>query len=153
MYFIAHRGNMEGPSPEYENKPNYIVGGLHAHSWLHCEIDVWVMAGDIFLGHDAPQYRVNEEFLINARIWCHAKNLAAFEKMLDNPLIHCFWHQEDDFILTSRGYIWTFPGQPLADKSIWVLPEVTNFSYSFENTPKHVGICSDYIARFKGDML
>jgi len=145
---IAHRGNMEGPSPEYENRPNYITGGLAAYTWLHCEIDVWVIGGEFFLGHDAPQHRVNEEFLINARLWCHAKNLSALERLLNNPLTHCFWHQEDNFTLTSRGYIWTYPGQILADKSIWVLPEATNFEYCYEATPKHVGICSDFIRQY-----
>ena len=145
---IAHRGNMEGPSPEYENKPNYIMGGLAAHHWLHCEIDVWAMGGEFFLGHDAPQHQVNEEFLVNARLWCHAKNLPALESMLKNPLIHCFWHQGDNFVVTSRGYIWTYPGEVLTPVSIWVLPEATSFAYPYEGVPKYAGICSDYIERY-----
>lgn len=145
---IAHRGNREGPCPEYENRPNYIVGGLAACDWLHCEIDVWVIGGEFFLGHDEPQHRVSEEFLVNSRLWCHAKNLPALESMLKNPLIHCFWHQEDNFVVTSRGYIWTYPGQPLTPMSIWVLPEVTSFAYSYEVVPKYAGICSDYIERY-----
>jgi len=142
---IAHRGNIEGPSPEYENKPNYIVGGLAAYDWLHCEIDVWVIGGEVFLGHDKPQYRVSEEFLVNARLWCHAKNLPALEMMLKSPLIHCFWHQEDDFVVTSRGYIWTYPGQRLTPVSICVLPEFHN-----QKPVNCAGICSDYIKRYRG---
>jgi len=141
---IAHRGNMEGPSPEYENKPNYIMGGLAAHPWLHCEIDVWMIGGEFFLGHDAPQYQVNEEFLVNARLWCHAKNLAALEVLMRNPLTHCFWHQGDDFTMTSRGYIWTYPHQNLTGLSICVLPELQTVDFS-----KAAGICSDFIEKEK----
>jgi len=146
LYLIAHRGNMEGPSPEYENKPNYILGGLLAHPWLHCEIDVWVVGGEFFLGHDVPQYRVNEEFLVNARLWCHAKNLIALEVMMNNPLTHCFWHQGDDFTTTSRGYIWTSPHQNLTNRSICVLPEIQTVDFS-----KAVGICSDFIGNYHND--
>lgn len=136
---------MEGPSKEYENRPNYIVGGMAAYDWLHCEVDVWLQGSQFFLGHDAPQYPVNEEFLTNARLWCHAKNLDAFYAMLSNPLIHCFWHQEDAFALTSRGYIWTAPGQELTENSICVLPEIQNTEIS-----SVAGICTDFIGRYNG---
>ena len=140
---IAHRGNLEGPSVEYENNPNYVSGGLFAYPSLHAEIDVWFQKGDFFLGHDDPRYKINEDFLVNARLWCHAKNLPAFERMLSNPLIHCFWHQEDDFVLTSRGYIWTYPEKKLTPKSICVMPELWK---EVPNTFGVAGVCSDFIS-------
>ena len=62
--------------------------------------------------------------------------------------IHYFWHQEDDVTLTSRGYLWTYPGKQLTEKSICVLPELEN-KKSKVILPKNVaGICSDFIVRF-----
>ena len=34
-----------------------------------------------------------------------------------------FWHQQDDFTLTNRGYIWTYPGKCITPMSIMVMPE------------------------------
>ena len=143
MYLISHRGNIEGPEPEFENMPNHIFGGLRAYNDIHFEIDVWRTKGELFLGHEAPQHKINDAFLVESRLWCHAKNLAAFEYMLNNPLIHCFWHQEDDCTLTSRGYIWTYPGKPICARSICVLPEQTDQTLGIV-----AGICSDFIGRY-----
>ena len=63
--------------------------------------------------------------------------------MLDYD-IHCFWHQEDDVTLTSCGFMWTYPGQKLTNKSICVLPEKSNDSFN-----DCLGICSDYIINYR----
>lgn len=143
---IAHRGNIDGPAPEYENQPRYIVGALASYdNKIHCEIDVWFSCGEFYLGHDSPVFRIDESFLLNGRLWCHAKNLAALEAMLKNPLIHCFWHQEDDYTITSRGYIWTYPGKQLTSNSICVMPEL---SKEVPDLSKIAGICSDHLSRY-----
>jgi len=56
--------------------------------------------------------------------------------MKDN--IHCFWHQEDDVTLTSKGYLWTYSGKELTENSIAVLPEK-------KPDVEVAGICSDYV--------
>ena len=146
MYLIAHRGNMEGPNTEFENKPNHIMSKLSAYPWLHCEVDVWQIDGEFFLGHDKPQHKINFEFLENSHLWCHAKNLEALSSMLKNPQIHCFWHQEDSFTITSRGYIWTYPGSPLVGNSICVMPE-----RHWDLDPANAaGVCTDHVYRYKG---
>jgi len=147
MFLIGHRGNLDGPSPEFENQPNYLIGGL-LHNNFHMEIDVWKQEGQLYLGHDSPTYKVNDDFIVNARFWCHAKNLDAFTHMLNNPLVHCFWHQEDDFVLTSRGFIWTYPDKELTPKSILVMPEMCN---SDNVVPTAAGICSDFIRRYNSN--
>ena len=49
--------------------------------------------------------------------------------MLSYSDIHCFRHQEDDVTLTSRGYMWTYPGKPLTEKQIgYVIFRLTIFS-------------------------
>ena len=145
MILISHRGNLNGKS-NMENRPRHINKAL----WqgFDVEIDVWYIDDEFWLGHDIPQYKIEENFLENPRLWCHAKNIDTLYKMTSNSLIHCFWHQDDDVTLTSRGYLWTYPGKQLTKKSICVLPEFED-KKSKVILPKNVaGICSDFIVRF-----
>ena len=121
MILIAHRGNTSGPSPNRENSPKHIDEALSMG--YNAEIDVWFKDNSYWLGHDAPQYPIREDYLENDKLWCHAKNLPGLEKMLENRKIHCFWHQEDDVQLTSKGFIWTYPNKPYGRMSICVLPD------------------------------
>ena len=140
MVLISHRGNMDGIYPEMENNPIYIDRALK--NGYDVEIDVWYEDGIWYLGHDKPQYKIDLDYLKNDKFWCHAKNIEALNLMLDDD-IHCFWHQEDDVTLTSCGFIWTYPGKKLTEKSICVLPEKNN-----EIPKKALGICSDYVVYY-----
>ncbi len=141
MRLIAHRGNFDGPNPDKENEPVYIMQALAMG--YDVEIDVWYLNGTYYLGHDTPQYAVDKQFLMNPKFWCHAKNINALYVM-ESEDIHCFMHDVDSAVFTSLAYIWTYPGQPLTPNSICVLPE-TN-----DDFPRNVaGICSDYISRYE----
>lgn len=140
MYHISHRGNLRGKT-DRENKVAYIEEALEVG--FEVEIDVWYLDGNFYLGHDGPQETVPESYLENPKFWCHAKNLDALHRMLVNSDIHCFWHQDDDVTLTSKGFIWTYPGKPLTDRSICVLPESTTASLR-----QCCGICSDFVINF-----
>ncbi len=104
LIVISHRGNINGPDKHVENHPDQIKKAISLG--YDVEIDVWYKENQLYLGHDKPQYKVDLTFLKNSRLWCHAKNLKALKYMLANK-IKCFWHQEDNFTLTSNGYIWT----------------------------------------------
>lgn len=143
MIYTSHRGNLQGPNKEKENNPDYIKDALNAG--FDVEIDVWLIHNEFWLGHDEPQYKIHENFLENNKFWCHAKNIEAFEKMLKNNKIHCFFHNKDHCALTSKGFIWTFPGKTLINNSIAVLPE-RDLNWNLE---KAVGICSDFIVNYK----
>jgi hypothetical protein len=140
MILISHRGNLNGKDIENENNPLYIDRALG--KGYDVEIDVWYENGKWYLGHDKPQYEIELDYLRNKKLWCHAKNIEALNLMLDDD-IHCFWHQEDDVTLTSCGFIWTYPGKKLTEKSICVLPEKNN-----EIPKKAFGICSDYVVYY-----
>ena len=140
LNLISHRGNLDGPKPTLENHPDYIGKALRLG--YDVEVDVWLKSGELFLGHDAPQYLIKPSFLKNDKLWCHAKNLSALEYMLENN-IHCFWHESDDFTLTSRGYVWTFPNKPACSKSVLVTLRRKKIK-----TDCH-GICTDYILDYK----
>ena len=64
--------------------------------------------------------------------------------------VNCFYHENDPCVLTSKGYIWTYPGYTLGkpgafNKSICVKPELTPGMEEFNC----VGICSDNIKNYK----
>ena len=135
---IAHRGNMNGPNFERENQPSYIQEALDAGSDV--EVDVWIVNGHTFLGHDEPQWPVDDAFLKKDRLWCHAKNIEALQFLLSIGT-HCFWHEEDRYTLTSKGVIWAYPGYPPGSCGVQVMPERTK-----EGPDESAwGICSDYI--------
>jgi hypothetical protein len=118
MLVISHRGNINGANQFLENNPEHIIDLLNSN--IQVEIDVWFDNNLLMLGHDKPQYIINHNFLQRNGLWCHAKNLDALFYMLKNNIKNYFWHQEDDFTLTSSKYIWTFPNKKITNKSIIV---------------------------------
>lgn len=107
MIKVAHRGNTCGTNPAMENNPDYIRQALQ--EGYYCEADVWFVRDNFYLGHDEPKYLTNLNFLRNEKIVCHAKNIEALHRMLEDPEIHCFWHEGDSCTITSKGYIWKYP--------------------------------------------
>ena len=148
MLYIAHRGNVNGPSPKLENHPTYIIDALSAG--YNVEVDIWHSQGQFILGHDNPEYEIDVDFLYKEGLWIHAKNVSALEKLLSLN-IACFWHQNDDFTLTTNGFIWTYPGQHLTSRSIAVMPEISNYTRS--DLLSCYGICSDYVEKYQRSFL
>ena len=142
MKLISHRGNTNGINKEFENNPNYINQALE--QGFDVEIDVWLIDNDFYLGHDSPQYKIDFDYLVNPKFWCHAKNSNALSKLLENK-IHCFFHKNDNYTITSQGIIWVYPHNLLHYNSVCVLPE--NGYYG--TLEKCYGICSDYINKYK----
>ena len=140
MKIIAHRGLLSGPDILLENSPTQINNALS--NGFDVEIDVWLINDELFLGHLTPTYPITATFLKQTGIWAHAKNLEAFEFLLDNN-VNCFWHQTDDFTCTSEGYIWTYVGKTqMTSRSIFV----QNENYNFDDIRKIMphGVCTDY---------
>lgn len=144
MILISHRGNISGKNPYNENNPSYIQNAVSCG--YDCEIDVWYINGDFYLGHDKPDYKINYEFLQDNKFWCHAKNLESLEVMLNDDKIHCFWHETDKYTITSKKYIWAYPGSTVTGKhkSICVLPELND-----QCVQNFTGVCSDFIGSYK----
>ena len=140
MILISHRGNMNGKRPDFENTPCYINRALDAG--YDCEIDVWNIDQSWWLGHDEPEYHVHSSFLMKKGLWIHAKNVDALEKLVATKL-NFFWHQKDDYTITSHNYIWAYPQMPAEGRAICVLPKHDHEAEGF------AGICSDQIAEFE----
>lgn len=149
MIYIAHRGLTNGPNPELENHPEQITKVLD--DGYDCEIDLWLKNGELYLGHDAPTYKVNFDFLNIKSLWIHAKNIDALEYLQSNhKKFNYFWHEKDQFTLTSNCHIWTYPGHFLTNNSICVMPEwnMNEVDLTYFNE-KCYGVCSDYVGLMK----
>jgi hypothetical protein len=107
------------------------------------EVDVWSVDGEWFLGHDRPLYRTSLALLQNERVWCHAKDIPALDRLLDASC-HCFIHDRDEATLTSKGIIWTYPGKLLTKRSVCLFPE----RHHVKPIDCH-GICSDFVGTIR----
>ena len=148
MLLISHRGNLNGPNSVDENKPSFIDQALN--SLFDVEIDLWSIGDNLYLGHDEPTYAISSDWLEARRpnLWIHCKNSESLLYMSSNRQQNAnyFWHSDDDYTITSLGYVWAHPKAPQLPGSILVMPEhIPNFSLSRDIIPLLKGVCSDYV--------
>jgi hypothetical protein len=157
MILISHRGNINGPNLELENTPDYIDAAIRK-SFI-CEVDVWKIENNFFLSHDYPQDKEPVDFYFfenrKKKLIIHCKNMEALcyfandlireIRLYDGIDFHYFWHESDAYTLTSKGWIWAYPGESVISgpTSICVMPEKTN-----QVVANFSGICSDYIGKW-----
>lgn len=145
MLLISHRGNIDGRIESSENNPSYIDFAIS--KGYDVEIDVWYKDGNLWLGHDNPDHMIEFGWLVDRKeyLWVHCKNLEAIFLFKENVCeINFFWHQTDDITITSKGFLWTYPGKALSGYSIAVMPEIE----PFEGFDRAYGVCSDFISNF-----
>jgi hypothetical protein len=144
MKIISHRGNIRGRVPGRENAPSYIDCALG--NGYDVEIDVWSINGELWLGHDEPQYKIDHNWLDKRRnyLWLHCKNLEAAKECW---AYHSFCHSSDPFTYTSTGKIWlhdleqTFDDATIIPLLDWEM--VDSFKTHIKNEVPY-GICTDY---------
>jgi hypothetical protein len=143
-HYISHRGNLNGPNKSLENRPDYILNALN--KGFECEVDLWYVRKQLYLGHDEAQYPIHLEFLLrhSEKLWVHCKNPQALIWCLECPELNSFWHEHDTVTLTSKNFIWAYPGRQPIIKSIAVMPELN----SETELKQCLGICSDYIMKY-----
>jgi hypothetical protein len=150
MKYIAHRGNLLGPNTKLENLPPYIDDAINKS--FDVEIDLWLKHNMLFLGHDEPMYMVTEHWLRTriSKLWIHCKNYLALEYCVSELNdANYFFHNVDDYTLTSKGYVWIYPNKPNIKNGICVLPEWSCDINNFIIEQPLVGVCSDYIQLLK----
>ena len=142
MIFISHRGLLSGPDRFLENKPSQIEKALDLG--FDVELDIYVIDKNVYLGHDQPDTLISPNWLEDKkeRLWIHCKNLAAIEYLYGSNFNY-FWHENDLVTLTSRGYIWAYPGNQPIKNSIAVLPEIHH-----EDVSDALGVCTDYPEKY-----
>lgn len=142
---ICHRGNIAGSVKELEN--NFGVLIQRSIQGYQVEVDVWYHEKNLWLGHDRPEYKITMEWLAaDKRRLIHAKNGKTFEYLLHEAGkkaldLHIFYHTEEDYVLTNKGLVICYPGQPLLEGSLCMMPERAN--YTEEDLRKSFSVCSD----------
>lgn len=149
MIYIAHRGLYNGPDFHKENHPDQIKDAIK--NGYHVEVDIWVVDKKVLLGHDEPKYEIKDEFIDSRKFWIHCKNVEALYYFITHisEKYNYFWHENDQYTLTSKNYIWTYPGKLLTDMSIMVMPEYLDSSLLNTKNVICYGICSDYVEKIK----
>jgi len=142
-HFISHRGNILGAQPDSENTKKYILNALD--NGYECEIDVWYQDNNFYLGHDKPSEKIEQDFLFDHKehLWIHCKNLEGLEVFNTYDTLNFFWHENDKYTLTSKNFIWTYPGEKTGGNSIIVSLD------SSVPEGSYIGICSDNIEKIK----
>lgn len=140
---IAHRGNFDGPSTR-ENHPDQIRTAIRLG--YDVEIDIRYDGRLWSLGHDYPQYDITSGFIqeIKHKTYFHAKDFESLNCLLAGEFVgaRVFFHKNDDYTLTSDGYIWTYPLQNVKSRSIIVCQSEYEVQ-KYIKSPAY-GICSDY---------
>lgn len=152
MYFISHRGNIDGPCPETENSPDQIQKCIDLG--FDVEVDLRCKHGKLYLGHDYAQYEISEQWLLDNRnhLWIHCKDMMALDYCVHDDNFNYFFHDKDEYTLTSYGYVWANIGKlPVTKHTILVMPEKVNWYKSAIECMKPHGICSDIIRNYRND--
>ena len=144
MIIISHRGNIRGEVPSRENAPSYIDCAIG--NGYEVEIDIRSISGELWLGHDEPQYKVTHKWLEERKenLWIHCKNSDAAKECYKYK---AFCHSTDSFVYTSTGKIWLHDFKHIVDENI-IIPLITNgdlesFVHLYQNA---FGVCTDYPA-------
>ena len=145
--FIAHRGNLTGPSLSEENAPDVLE--TRDNDGILVECDVWYRGGELWLGHDEPQYKISLGWLASShRRLIHAKDGQTFEYLLaENGKraldLHIFYHTHEDYALTNKGVVIVCPNAPILEGSLCMMPEMTTPRYCATEREKLFFLCSD----------
>lgn len=144
MKLIAHRANLGGPNKELENNPAQVDKCIELG--YDVEIDVRMVGTRIYLGHDDPQYEISLSWLKQRKdnLWIHCKDLSSLE-LLSNFSIYFnyFWHQTDDYTITSKNFIWTYP-EKIVPKNLGVIVVQNILKGNEIETIDCYGLCYDY---------
>lgn len=145
MILISHRGNITGRIPESENRPSYIQDTITLG--YNVEIDVRTKEGQLYLGHDFPQYRVELEWLLERKndLWIHAKDFESLNSLIETGLRVFFHEQESQSIINNTNLIWSHDLTSTSNRSIIPLLDlesIEGYGYLAEQT---FGVCSDHL--------
>jgi len=146
MIIISHRGNIRGERLDLENRPSYIDCAIG--NGYHVEIDVRSINGELWLGHDNPQYKVTHEWITARKdyLWLHCKNVEAAKECWEYK---SFCHTSDPYSYVSNGKIWLHDLKMKIDDHVIIpllnsfeIKELTDTCY-YDNA---YAVCTDYPA-------
>jgi hypothetical protein len=141
---ISHRGNVDCATHPDENKQEYIQKAINLG--YDVEVDVRLVEGKLFLGHDGPDYEVTLPWLVDRKdyLWIHTKNFAALSYLIDLNLRIFYHSKEDHVVINNCNFIWSHNLDEADENSIIPLLGLSDIS-NFERRDVY-GICSDYVS-------
>jgi hypothetical protein len=149
MKIISHRGNIQGPVPDKENRPSYIDCALQLG--YEVEVDLRFEKGEFWLGHDEAQYKIEKHWasLRKEHIWFHCKDIYScleLAKLEENFKYFC--HEFDNYVITSTGKIWVHDLTKIIDNNC-IIPLISlNDIKQYKNSAPY-GVCTDYVNELK----
>lgn len=152
MKLIAHRGNINGPDSSSENSPDQIIFCIEHGYDVEIDLRYDPKSNTLWLGHDEPQYMITWWWLAGKaeKLWIHCKDITTLHEFSTKTGgYNYFWHQEDDYTLTSNNQIWAYPGKTYTENTIIVMPEWNDIDWDELTSVDCYGICSDYVGRLK----
>jgi hypothetical protein len=149
MIKISHRGNINGPVLDKENRPSYIDAAIQLG--YEVEVDIRFINDEFWLGHDEPQYKVVVTWikLRKDKLWIHCKDTESASELLklDNGY-KIFCHTNDPYVLTTTNHLWVHDLTTRVDSTSIIpligLEDIKNYK---GNTP--FAVCSDYVSKIK----
>ena len=147
MKLIAHKGNVNGPDSLKENTPEQIEWCIENGYDVEIDVRYSPEKDKFYLGHDDLQHEINWWWLAGKQknLWIHCKDLFTLHEFTARTSgYNYFWHQRDDYTLTSKGQIWASPAQDYNKDTVRVIED-----------PEEVkeydcyAICSDYVGKLK----
>lgn len=145
LVLISHRGNINELNPEKENSSEYIDDAIYAG--YDVEIDVRLINGNLYLGHDTPDYQLSLDWLLDRKdkLWVHCKNFDALQYLITENL-RIFYHQKENHTIINKcNIIWSHELSEANYKSIIPLlskEDINNYQGNFNNI---YGTCSDFV--------
>tara|TARA_B100002019_G_C21274251_1_gene604291 strand:- start:6775 stop:7224 length:450 start_codon:yes stop_codon:yes gene_type:complete len=144
MRLIAHRGNISGPNKELENTADYIDQALINYD---AEIDVRLINGSLFLGHDVAQYKVEKSWLLDRaeNLWIHCKDYQSLSFLTNTPLKTFYHSSEICTAIRNEKNIWCHDLNICDNNS--VIPLLSkNDLLLLKHLPKVHAVCSDFVS-------
>jgi hypothetical protein len=143
MRIISHRGNINGRDIPNENSISYIDEAINLG--FDVEVDVWMVNGMLYLGHDSPDNPISLDWLISRKdkLWVHSKNTDSLD-FLHKTDLNFFYHDLDKTTITSKNFFWSQP-------NIYLKNGIT-VELNYKNINSVVfGICTDYPILYKNE--
>lgn len=144
MLIISHRGNINGIVSEKENRPSYIDTAIGLG--YDVEVDIRYIGNTFWLGHDEPQYKVEESWMQQrkSKVWYHCKDLESAKHMIKLKVFNFFCHTQDSFVLTSMGHMWVHDLTQTIDE-LCIIPLLSVSSINNYSNTLPFAVCTDYV--------
>ena len=90
------------------------------------------------MGHDEGTYEVDIDWLLKFSnfLWIHCKSSESLNFLSRFQKLNYFFHDSDQYTITSKGFIWCYPGTDIIDYSVYLFPE--KFSLSSSTIKKNI---------------